>query len=105
MGRSRIIESPQNPFLREMHAILTPRGIKRHRKAVVCGDRVVTEAIRTVVAKARGAGKFIGSGLGGNAGLARTMAEWGVQWIHVGCDHEYLRLAAESLFEDIRAGS
>ena len=64
---------------------------------------VVSEAIRTVAAKASAAGKFLGAGLGADPDFARQLAAWGVQWIHVGCDFEYLRQAANDLFDEIRA--
>ena len=59
-------------------------------------------AIRTIVKKTRDAGKFIGCGSGADPDFARRMADRGVQWIHVGCDFEYMRLAPEAMFRDIR---
>ena len=55
------------------------------------------------VEKTSAAGKYLGAGLGADPDFARQMAAWGVQWIHVGCDFEYLRQAANDLFAEIRA--
>ena len=65
---------------------------------------VVTQAIHTIVKKARDAGKFIGCGVGAGPDFARKRAEWGVQWMHVGCDFEYVRLAPDTIFRQIRRG-
>ncbi len=63
---------------------------------------VVTEAIQTIVKKARDAGKFIGCGVGSDPDFAKKIAKWGVQWIHVGCDYEYVRFAPDTIFRQIR---
>lgn len=62
----------------------------------------VLEAMRTVAAKARAAGKFIGSGLGANPAFARVLRECGVQWMQAGNDFEYMIRACEDTFSKIR---
>jgi 2-keto-3-deoxy-L-rhamnonate aldolase RhmA len=63
---------------------------------------VVTKAMQKVIDTARAAGKFIGSGVSANPRFAKMLADMGVQWIHVGCDYEYVRLAPERIFAEIR---
>lgn len=64
----------------------------------------VVEAIGWVIAAARKAGIFVGSGMGVSADYALTMAARGCQWLQVGGDHEYLVWAADQLMAAIRAG-
>ena len=46
--------------------------------------------MKTVAAKARAAGKFIGSGLGANPKFAKLLIDCGVQWLQAGNDIEYM---------------
>jgi len=65
----------------------------------------VVAAMRTVVTKAREAGKFIGSGLGANPKFARLLLDLGVQWLQAGNDVEYMIRACDGTFADIRGDS
>jgi 2-keto-3-deoxy-L-rhamnonate aldolase RhmA len=65
---------------------------------------LVVEAIGRVIAAARKAGIFVGSGMGVSADYALTMAARGCQWLQVGGDHGYLVWAADQLMAAIRAG-
>ena len=62
----------------------------------------VVEAMKTVAAKSRAAGKFIGSGLGANPEFARLLIECGVQWLQAGNDFEYMLMGCQRTFEEIR---
>ena len=64
----------------------------------------VLAAVDRVVAAAREAGIFVGSGMGVSADYALTMAARGCQWLQVGGDHGYLVWAADQLMAAIRAG-
>ncbi|MBI2844307.1 MAG: 2-dehydro-3-deoxyglucarate aldolase [Armatimonadetes bacterium] len=50
----------------------------------------VVAAIERVIATAREAGLFVGTGMGPNPDYACVMARRGVQWMHVGNDFDYL---------------
>jgi 2-keto-3-deoxy-L-rhamnonate aldolase RhmA len=57
----------------------------------------VLAAIDRVVAAARGAGIFVGAGMGVSADFAASMAKRGCQWLQLGGDHGYLVWAADAL--------
>src|SRR5688572_8367592 len=61
----------------------------------------VVEVMTTIAAKARNAGKFIGSGLGANPRFAKVLLECGVQWLQAGNDFEYMIRACERTFGEI----
>jgi len=65
----------------------------------------VADAMRTVCAKARAAGKFIGSGLGANPEFAKFLIDLGVQWLQAGNDFEYMIRACDQTFAAIRGES
>jgi 2-keto-3-deoxy-L-rhamnonate aldolase RhmA len=62
----------------------------------------VVQAMKTVAAKAKAAGKFIGSGLGANPEFAKLLIDCGVQWLQAGNDFEYMIRACEHTFGEIR---
>jgi len=67
-------------------------------------DKVVS-AMKTIAAKAKAAGKFIGSGLGANPRFAKLLMECGVQWMQAGNDFEYMIQGCERAFAEIRGES
>jgi hypothetical protein len=58
--------------------------------------------METIVAKAGGAGLFIGAGLGPDLEFASVLARRGVQWMHVGNDFSYLVKAMDELTAAVR---
>jgi 2-dehydro-3-deoxyglucarate aldolase/4-hydroxy-2-oxoheptanedioate aldolase len=62
----------------------------------------VIQAMTTVAAKAKAAGKFVGSGLGANPAFARTLIGCGVQWLQAGNDFEFMIHGCERTFAEIR---
>jgi 2-keto-3-deoxy-L-rhamnonate aldolase RhmA len=62
----------------------------------------VVQAMKTVAAKSKAAGKFIGSGLGANPKFARLLIDCGVQWLQAGNDVEYMIRACDQAFAAIR---
>jgi 2-keto-3-deoxy-L-rhamnonate aldolase RhmA len=62
----------------------------------------VVHVMKTIVSKARSAGKFIGSGLGANPAFARVLIDCGVQWLQSGGDFEYMIRGCERNFDEIR---
>jgi 2-dehydro-3-deoxyglucarate aldolase/4-hydroxy-2-oxoheptanedioate aldolase len=62
----------------------------------------VIAAIKDISAKAKAAGKFVGTGLGANPEFAQVMIDCGVQWLQVGGDFEYMIKACERTFGEIR---
>jgi 2-keto-3-deoxy-L-rhamnonate aldolase RhmA len=66
-------------------------------KSINVRDQEVISAIKTIVAKARAAGLFIGVGVGMDWEYARLLADCGMQWLHVGEDHSYLVNSFESM--------
>lgn len=62
----------------------------------------VLEAIATIIAKARQAGKYIGMGMAGDAEQALRAAQMGVQWVQCGGDFSYMVTAVDQLFGQIR---
>lgn len=64
---------------------------------------VVVAAIERVIAAARAAGIYIGSGMGVDPVYAATMARRGCQWLQVGDDCGYLVQTADRLRRDINA--
>ena len=62
----------------------------------------VIEAIRTIVSKARQAGKYVGMGMGPNEGHAIQAAQLGVQWLQCGGDFSYMVSFVDRLFGGIR---
>ena len=64
----------------------------------------VVAAIGRIIAAARAASIFVGSGMGVSSEYALTMARRGCQWVQVGGDHGYLVWAADTLVSAIRAG-
>ena len=67
-------------------------------------DPKVVAAIETIVSAARAAGLYVGVGLGADAERACTMADRGLQWIHVGCDFHYLVKCADDIRRDVFRG-
>jgi len=61
------------------------------------GHPRVLSAIDRVVAAARGAGIFVGAGMGVSVDFAVSMAERGCQWLQLGGDYGYLVWAADRL--------
>ncbi len=61
----------------------------------------VSAAIDHIIAKARGAGLFVGAGMGPDARYAVSMARRGVQWLQVGGDYSYMIAHAEKIMDDI----
>lgn len=64
----------------------------------------VVAAMKMVSAKAKGAGKFVGAGLGANPEFARVLIECGVQWLQAGNDFEYMLSGCQRTFANIRGG-
>lgn len=64
----------------------------------------VVQAMKTVAAKTKAAGKFIGSGLGANPAFANVLIDCGVQWLQAGNDFEYMIRGCETTFAEIRKG-
>lgn len=62
----------------------------------------VVKAMKTVAAKAKAAGKFLGSGLGANPEFAKLLIDCGVQWLQAGNDFEYMIRNCEQTFGEIR---
>jgi len=62
----------------------------------------VVATMKTVCAKARRAGKFIGSGLGANPPFAKLLIECGCQWLQAGNDFEFMIRACDRTFAEIR---
>ena len=62
----------------------------------------VVAAIDTIIAKARAAGLFVGAGMGCDQDYACTMARAGVQWIQMGCDHEFLARTMDQAVAGVR---
>ena len=62
----------------------------------------VLDALQTIISKARGAGLFVGAGLGPDPDYACMMAERGVQWMHVDADYGYLINYVDQTFSSIR---
>lgn len=67
---------------------------------VTAGDVLAT--LKRVVAAARAAGKNVGTGCGSDPSFAAAAAGWGVQWIQLGGDVEYLQHGARNVFEQTR---
>jgi 2-keto-3-deoxy-L-rhamnonate aldolase RhmA len=65
-------------------------------------DPRVTEAVRTIVSKARQAGKYVGIGMGPDAEYALEAARLGVQWVQCGGDYSYMLSCVDRLFGEIR---
>lgn len=63
----------------------------------------VVAAIEMVIEKARGAGLFVGTGMGPDANYAVRMARRGIQWIQVGGDYMYLIKYTDRMMADIRS--
>jgi len=62
----------------------------------------VVAAMRTIAAKAKAAGKFIGAGLGANTEFAHLLLDCGVQWLQAGGDFEFMIRGCERTFNEIR---
>jgi 2-dehydro-3-deoxyglucarate aldolase/4-hydroxy-2-oxoheptanedioate aldolase len=62
----------------------------------------VVRAMKTVAAKAKAAGKFIGTGLGADPEFAQVLIDCGVQWFQAGNDFEYMIRGCEQTFGTIR---
>ena len=62
----------------------------------------VVAMMTSVCAKARRAGKFIGSGLGANPPFAKLLIECGCQWLQAGNDFEFMIRACDRTFAEIR---
>ena len=62
----------------------------------------VVATMKTIAAKAKAAGKFIGSGLGANPTFAKLLIECGCQWLQAGNDYEYMIRHCERTFAEIR---
>ena len=62
----------------------------------------VVKAMKTVGAKSKAAGKFLGSGLGADPEFAKVLIDCGVQWMQAGNDFEYMIRACEQTFGTIR---
>ncbi len=62
----------------------------------------VISAIETIARKARGAGMFVGAGMGPDADYALKMARRGIQWLQVGGDCGYLINEADRIRESVR---
>jgi len=62
----------------------------------------VVGAIEAIVAKARAAGLFVGSGMGADPEYAARMAGRGVQWLQVGDDCGYLVRCMDEITRSVR---
>ena len=63
----------------------------------------VVAALEHVIARAKAAGKFVGSGMGPDADYAVRMARRGVQWVQAGGDYGYLISFMDGLTQRVRA--
>lgn len=63
----------------------------------------VAAALERIIAVARKAGKYVGSGMGAYAQDAIAANGRGVQWIQCGDDYGYMVAHVEQLFRDVRA--
>ncbi len=59
-------------------------------KSINVRDPEVISAVKTIAAKAKAAGLFMGGGVGMDWDYACLLADCGIQWLHVGEDHSYL---------------
>ncbi len=73
----------------DLSASLGVFGQLRHPKLI--------EAIKTIVAQARAAGKYVGAGMGPDPAYAALLAGLGVQWLQVGGDDSYMIQSADSI--------
>lgn len=65
----------------------------------------VVSVIKTIIKKAQKAGKFVGAGTGIDLRYANLLVEWGLQWIQVGADYNYLIYAADQIISSVRSKS
>jgi 2-dehydro-3-deoxyglucarate aldolase/4-hydroxy-2-oxoheptanedioate aldolase len=63
----------------------------------------VVAALEHVIARAKAAGKFVGSGMGADAEYCVRMARRGVQWVQAGGDYGYLVSFLDNLSRTVRA--
>jgi 2-keto-3-deoxy-L-rhamnonate aldolase RhmA len=85
--------------------VLGPQDLSGSMKRL--GDTThpdVVNAMKLVASKCKGAGKFIGAGLGANPGFAQVLIDCGIQWLQAGSDFEYMIEGCERTFEKIREG-
>ncbi|MCC6492792.1 MAG: hypothetical protein IT424_07210 [Pirellulales bacterium] len=60
------------------------------------------EAMRRIVAVAKRAGKYVGTGMGAYADVALNAVELGIQWIQCGDDYGYMVAHVDLLMAEIR---
>ena len=63
----------------------------------------MVSAFDTLISKARGAGVFVGSGMGPDPEFAYRMAQRGIQWLQVGQDCSYLVKYMDFITSSIRS--
>lgn len=64
----------------------------------------VQTALKRIIAAARNAGKYVGTGMAGSATEALKAIALGVQWIQCGDDYGYMVSRADEIMQRIRAG-
>lgn len=62
----------------------------------------VLSALQRIIAAARNAGKYVGTGLAANASGARAAIALGVQWLQCGDDYAYMMAQVNTLMTQIR---
>ena len=62
----------------------------------------LVRAMQRVISVSRGAGRYVGMGMGASPEFATRAANWGVQWIQIGNDIEYMNRFAQQLYDGVR---
>lgn len=65
----------------------------------------VVAAFGTIIEKTKAARKFVGMGLGADENFASQAILWGVQWMQVGCDFDYIVQRFEQLVGGIETSA
>ncbi len=66
---------------------------------------VLLKAITRIVKAGRDHGLYVGSGVGFDLDWAAELLKQGVQWLQVGSDYDYLRLAVSTFTDSLRPGA
>ena len=63
----------------------------------------VRSKLQYIITTARAAGKYVGTGLGANAAMAKDFVGLGVRWLQCGDDYGHMIRSTDALFADVRA--